>query len=155
MVKLWGKSARWDDLRSDRPAQQADYFRYVDTRLRRFEPDSGGSSRVPLTGARRLLKGVLDSVGRISTVYPYIADDGFGGAFAEWKAGAQRIELAVDDKLAAHVSVSHSGDTTWFLEFDAAEGMPFEDRQRLRQLLDKHSALVSLLNPHWLRVFVG
>lgn len=143
----------WDPLKVDSSASRTDFFRFVDTKIRRIEARGTDSSRIKLTGTRRQLKDILDALGRISTVYPFIADDGDGGVFAEWKAGRQRIEIAVEQDSTAYISVSDNGETVWFLEFDPSEKLSFDEIQRLRQIVERHSVIVSRVNPQWRRLF--
>jgi hypothetical protein len=146
----------WDRTRPETaPGGSTDYFRYVDTRIRRIEAGGAENSRVRLSGPRRLIKDVLDVIGRVDIVYPLIAEDGEGGVFAEWKAGPQRIEIVVDVDGMAHVSVAADGETEFFVEFDPSLPLPFDTKQYLRRQLNLHSAIVRVVNPHWRSSFVG
>jgi len=145
----------WDPAKSDDPESRTDFFRFVDTKMRRVEAGGTESSRVPLTGARRQLKDVLDAIGHIRSVYPFIADDGAGGVFAEWKAGGRRIEIVIERDSSAYASISDDGETVWFFEFDPNESLPFDEVQRLRRVLDNHSVIVNRLNPQWRRLFTA
>ena len=149
------KPSLWDPAKSDDPESHTDFFRFVDTKMRRVEAGGTESSRVRLTGARRQLKDVLGAIGHIRSVYPFIANDGAGGVFAEWKAGGQRIEIVIEQDLSAYASISDNGETVWFFEFDPNEKLPFDEAQRLRQVLNNHSIIVNRLNPQWRRLFTA
>jgi hypothetical protein len=135
--------------------RREDFFRYIDTRIRRVESGGSVDSRVVLTGPRRMLKDVLDSLGQASTIYPFIDEDGEGGVFAEWKAGDTRIEISVDADLEAYASVSEAGVTDYYVEFDDSRPLTLEARQHLRHALDRYSGVVRAGNPDWLAIFVG
>jgi len=135
--------------------RKTDYFRYVDTRLRRLEAGGSENSRVRLTGPRRYLKDILDAIGVVNTVYPLLANDGEGGVFAEWKAGPQRIEIAVEDDLTGSVVVSERGAVAVYAEFSKTSALSFERAQEVRNTLARHTRLVNSLNPDWRAVFVG
>jgi len=149
------KPSPWNPAKSDDPESHTDFLRFVDTKMRRVEAGGTESSRVRLTGARRQLKDVLDTIGRISSVYPFIADDGDGGVFAEWRAGSQRIEIVIEQDLSAYANISDDGETVWFFEFDPNENLPFDEAQRLRQALNNHSIIVNRFNPQWRRFFTA
>lgn len=133
----------------------ADYFRYVDTRMRRIESALQGADRARLVGPRRQLKDVLDAVGQISTIYPYIADDGGGGVFAEWKAGPERVEIAVDLDGDGYVSHSFDGSIAYYVDFVVGESLPLAVLSHIRRILDHHSASVNAVNPNWRSLFLG
>jgi len=145
----------WQKSSSDRGfPQPVDFFRYIDTRLRRIEAGAENNSRFPLTGVRLHLKRVLDNLGQRTTVYPFVANDGEGGVFAEWRAPGHRIEVSVEDGGNCYVLLA-GFNFAEPLDMELTDPIPFEQKEVLRRLVEAHSAAVKLLNPNWVRFFLN
>ncbi len=100
--------------------------------------------------ARVRAERVLRSMGKPSSVFPSIAPDGDGGVLIAWMASLQTISIEIQaDGCGGYCHVT---DVRGVTELELHFGMSLSAK-RLGQALDRLSAKVRAVNPHWRGAF--
>lgn len=111
-----------------------------------FDEDMRPATPEAVSRALRLLV----SISKPSSVYPSIVPDGDGGISIAWIAGKQMlvIDIEADGQSGYARATNSAGQTILNFEFgrDVAS-------KRLGQALDRLSARVSSVNPHWRNLY--